>query len=65
MYKGTITFEGGINTDDDITILPNGDYVAASYSRSAGGIQGSSGQLQSVTGNFTCSIKKIYADNRC
>jgi hypothetical protein len=61
MYKGTITFEGGINTDDDITILPNGDYVAAAYSRSAGGIQGASGQLQSVTGNLFVANESLAA----
>lgn len=50
-YNNSITFQGGINTDDDPSVLPNGDYMDAFYSRSLGGVQGSSGQLQSVTGN--------------
>jgi len=52
MYKNTIAFTGGINTDDDLTILPSGDYTDAFYSRNLGGVQGASSQLQSVTGNL-------------
>jgi hypothetical protein len=52
MYQEGIFFNGGMNTDDEDRLIPNGDYRYAAFSRNYGGNAPSEGALQSRTGNL-------------
>jgi hypothetical protein len=52
VYQNPISFTGKINTDDTTLLLPQGDYFLSEYFRVTGGVQGETGQGQSVTGNL-------------
>jgi len=52
MYQQGVFFNGGMNTDDEDRLIPNGDYRYAAYSRNYGVNSPSEGALQSMTGNL-------------
>lgn len=52
MYQQGVFFNGGMNTDDEDRLIPNGDYRYAEYSRNYGVNSPSEGALQSMTGNL-------------
>jgi hypothetical protein len=52
MYQQGVFFNGGMNTDDEDRLIPNGDYRYAAYSRNYGVNSPSEGALQSMTGNM-------------
>jgi hypothetical protein len=51
MYQGGVLFNGGMNTDDEDRLIPNGDYRYAAYSRNYGVNTPMEGAIQSMTGN--------------
>ena len=52
MYQQGVFFTGGMNTDDEDRLIPNGDYRSAFYSRNYGVNTPMEGALQSMTGNI-------------
>ena len=52
MYQQGVFFNGGMNTDDEDRLVPNGDYRYASFSRNYGVNVPNEGALQSMTGNI-------------
>jgi len=52
MYQEGVFFNGGMNTDDEDRLIPNGDYRYATFSRNYGVNAPSEGALQSMTGNL-------------
>ena len=51
MYQEGVFFNGGMNTDDEDRLIPNGDYRYAAYSRNYGVNTPMEGAIQSMTGN--------------
>lgn len=51
MYQEGVIFNGGMNTDDEDRLIPNGDYRYAAYSRNYGVNTPMEGAIQSMTGN--------------
>jgi hypothetical protein len=51
MYQQGVFFNGGMNTDDEDRLIPNGDYRYAAYSRNYGVNTPLEGAIQSMTGN--------------
>jgi hypothetical protein len=51
MYQQGVFFYGGMNTDDEDRLIPNGDYRYAAYSRNYGVNTPLEGAIQSMTGN--------------
>lgn len=51
MYQDGVFFNGGMNTDDEDRLIPNGDYRYAAYSRNYGVNTPMEGAIQSMTGN--------------
>ena len=52
MYQEGVFFTGGMNTDDEDRLIPNGDYRFAAYSRNYGVNTPMEGAIQSMTGNL-------------
>ena len=52
MYQQGVFFNGGMNTDDEDRLVPNGDYRYALYSRNYGVNTPMEGAIQSMTGNL-------------
>ena len=52
MYQEGVFFNGGMNTDDEDRLIPNGDYRYAAYSRNYGVNTPMEGAIQSMTGNM-------------
>lgn len=52
MYQQGVFFTGGMNTDDEDRLIPNGDYRFAAFSRNYGVNTPMEGALQSMTGNL-------------
>jgi hypothetical protein len=50
-YQNSVSFTGKLNTDDTNLLIPQGDYFASEYFRVMGGVEGETGQGQSITGN--------------
>ena len=51
MYQQGVFFTGGMNTDDEDRLIPNGDYRSAYFSRNYGVNTPMEGAIQSMTGN--------------
>ena len=52
MYQQGVFFTGGMNTDDEDRLIPNGDYRSAYFSRNYGVNTPLEGAIQSMTGNM-------------
>ena len=52
MYQQGVFFTGGMNTDDEDRLIPNGDYRSAYFSRNYGVNTPLEGAIQSMTGNL-------------
>ena len=50
-YQNSVSFTGKLNTDDTNLLIPQGDYFTSEYFRVMGGVEGETGQGQSITGN--------------
>lgn len=61
MYQQGIFFNGGMNTDDEDRLIPNGDYRYAAFSRNYGVNSPSEGALQSMTGNLLINNSNLAA----
>lgn len=61
MYQEGVVFNGGMNTDDEDRLIPNGDYRYAAYSRNYGVNTPMEGAIQSMTGNGLQANEQLAA----
>ena len=52
MQGQEITFLGGINTDDDVRFITDGDYRSSKYARTGSAEDQNMGALESMPGNI-------------